>query len=252
MDRVSHPHQRWSRRNLLRRAASGAPLLALYGLLSEEARAAGGTGAAIARPPHHPARAKSVIFLFMGGGPSQVDLFDPKPEIAKHKKIPIKLPKIVRDATPQCMPSPYEFRRHGESGIWMSELMPHLSRFADELCVIRSMTCDHVEHSGALKQFLTGDGFFPRPSIGSWVLYGLGSEAKDLPGFVFIDRQVNALGKQLYSSRFLPVEYEGTFIRDLARPVDNLELRVPPSAQSNKLAMLRRLNAQYRLSLIHI
>ena len=243
--------QMLNRRELLRRTATGVPLTALYGLLASESVAAkdparDGSSETTVSPPHHTPRAKSVIFLFMGGGPSQVDLFDPKPEIAKHKTIPIELPHIKRDATANCMPSPYTFRRHGESGIWMSELLPHLAPLADELCVIRSMTCDHIEPSGALKQFLTGDGFFPRPSIGAWILYGLGSEAEDLPGFVFIDRQVNAPGKQLYGSRFLPVAYEGTFIRDLGRPVDNLELLVPGRVQSNKLDLLRHLNEKYR------
>ena len=133
--RPEHPQPTLCRRRLLQNAASGFPLLSLYGLLTERSSAANNPLAP--QQPHHPPRAKSVIFLFMGGGPSQVDLYDPKPQLHKYQKIPIKLPRIPRDATPNCRPSPFRFQQRGEAGIWISELLPHLARCADDLCVIR-------------------------------------------------------------------------------------------------------------------
>ena len=119
-----------------------------------------------------PAKARSVMLVWLNGGPSHLDLFDPKPKLADHKKIPIKLPRITRDATPNCRPSPFRFQQHGESGTWFSELMPYLSRHADDLCIVRSVYCDQIEHSGAIRQMTTGDGVLPRPSVGAWSLYG--------------------------------------------------------------------------------
>jgi len=238
---------RVGRRGLLRRASAGFPLLSLYGLLSEEARAASASRNPLApRQPHHAPRAKSVIFLFMGGGPSQVDLFDPKPKLADHKKIPIKLPRITRDATPNCRPSPFRFQQHGESGAWFSELMPHLSRHADDLCIVRSVHCDQIEHSGAIRQMTTGDGVLPRPSVGSWALYGLGSENDSLPGFVSISRQGNLAGKVIHGSSFLPAAFEGTSIPDVKKPIENLAMPVPREIQATRLAAIRRLAAVYR------
>ena len=182
----------------------------------------------------------------MGGGPSQVDLFDPKPRLAEHKKIPIKLPRITRDATPNCRPSPFRFRQYGESGAWFSELMPQLARQADELCIVRSMHCSQIEHSGAIREMTTGDGVLPRPSVGSWALYGLGSENDSLPGFVSISHQGNLAGKVIHGSSFLPASYEGTSIPDVKKPIENLAMKVPEEIQATRLAAIRRLAAVYR------
>ncbi len=182
----------------------------------------------------------------MGGGPSQVDLFDPKPRLAEHKKIPIKLPRITRDATPNCRPSPFRFRQYGESGAWFSELMPQLARQADELCIVRSMHCSQIEHSGAIREMTTGDGVLPRPSVGSWALYGLGSENDSLPGFVSISHQGNLAGKVIHGSSFLPASFEGTSIPDVKKPIENLAMRVPEEIQATRLAAIRRLAAVYR------
>ena len=235
------------RRGLLRRASAGFPLLSLYGLLSEEVRAAEVSRNPLSpRQPHHAPRAKSVIFLFMGGGPSQVDLFDPKPKLADHTKIPIKLPRITRDSTPNCRPSPFRFQQHGESGTWFSELMPNLSRHADDLCIVRSVYCDQIEHSGAIRQMTTGDGGLPRPSVGAWSLYGLGSENDSLPGFVSISRQSNLAGKVIHGSSFLPAAFEGTSIPDVKKPIANLAMPVPREIQATRLAAIRRLAEVYR------
>ena len=235
------------RRGLLRRASAGFPLLSLYGLLSEEVRAAEVSRNPLSpRQPHHAPRAKSVIFLFMGGGPSQVDLFDPKPKLADHTKIPIKLPRITRDSTPNCRPSPFRFQQHGESGTWFSELMPNLSRHADDLCIVRSVYCDQIEHSGAIRQMTTGDGVLPRPSVGAWSLYGLGSENDSLPGFVSISRQSNLAGKVIHGSSFLPAAFEGTSIPDVKKPIANLTMPVAREIQATRLAAIRRLAEVYR------
>ncbi|GIS62836.1 MAG: sulfatase [Planctomycetaceae bacterium] len=235
------------RRGLLRRASAGFPLLSLYGLLSEEVRAAEVSRNPLSpRQPHHAPRAKSVIFLFMGGGPSQVDLFDPKPKLADHTKIPIKLPRITRDSTPNCRPSPFRFQQHGESGTWFSELMPNLSRHADDLCIVRSVYCDQIEHSGAIRQMTTGDGVLPRPSVGAWSLYGLGSENDSLPGFVSISRQSNLAGKVIHGSSFLPAAFEGASIPDVKKPIANLAMPVAREIQATRLAAIRRLAEVYR------
>ena len=235
------------RRGLLRRASAGFPLLSLYGLLSEEVRAAEVSRNPLSpRQPHHAPRAKSVIFLFMGGGPSQVDLFDPKPKLADHTKIPIKLPRITRDSTPNCRPSPFRFQQHGESGTWFSELMPNLSRHADDLCIVRSVYCDQIEHSGAIRQMTTGDGVLPRPSVGAWSLYGLGSENDSLPGFVSTSRQSNLAGKVIHGSSFLPAAFEGTSIPDVKKPIANLAMPVAREIQATRLAAIRRLAEVYR------
>jgi len=239
---------RVARRDVLRCASAGFPLLSLAGLLAEESRTetVRSRNPLAPRRPHHRPRATSVIFLFMGGGPSQVDLFDPKPKLAEHKKIPIKLPRITRDATPNCRPSPFRFRQHGDSGAWFSELMPHLAGHADDLCVVRSIHCDQIEHSGAIRQLTTGDGVLPRPSVGSWVLYGLGSENDSLPGFVSISRQGNLAGKGIYGSSFLPAAFEGTSLADAKRPIENLAMPVAREIQSARLAAIRRLGRLYR------
>ena len=235
------------RRGLLRRASAGFPLLSLYGLLSEEVRAAEVSRNPLSpRQPHHAPRAKSVIFLFMGGGPSQVDLFDPKPKLADHTKIPIKLPRITRDSTPNCRPSPFRFQQHGESGTWFSELMPNLSRHADDLCIVRSVYCDQIEQRGAIRQMTTGDGVLPRPSVGAWSLYGLGSENDSLPGFVSISRQSNLAGKVIHGSSFLPAAFEGTSIPDVKKPIANLAMPVAREIQATRLAAIRRLAEVYR------
>jgi len=239
-------YRQLTRRDMLRNASAGFPLLSLAALLAQESTTQANPLAS--KQAHHPPRAKSVIFLFMGGGPSQVDLFDPKPTLAKHakQKIPITLPRITRDSTPICRPSPYRFRRHGESGIVISELLPHLSRCADDLCVIRSMNCDQIEHSGAIRQLTTGDGVLPRPSLGSWLLYGLGSEADNLPGFVSLGTQNDLPGKVPYSSSFLPTAYEGVAITDVDNPIDNLEMPVPSPVQAQRLAAIRRFSELHR------
>jgi hypothetical protein len=182
----------FTRRDLLRASASGFGLLALAGLLGEDAGASSPVPRDPLEPrcPHFPARARRIIFLFMHGGPSQVDTFDYKPLLERDhgKPLPFAKPRIVSGATGNLLRSPWKFRRHGQSGTWVSELFPHLARCVDDLCLIRSMHGSNSRHGGALLELHTGSDTFVRPSMGSWITYGLGSENRNLPGFITICR----------------------------------------------------------------
>src|SRR5579883_2981550 len=222
------PHP--SRRELLRQAGTGFGLLGLAGLLANEtaagapARADRGADPLAVRIPHHPARARSCIFLYMPGGPSHIDTFDPKPRVARDngRPVPFELPKLMRLKTGNLLASPWKFAQHGQSGIPVSELLPHLSTCVDDLCVIRSMVADNINHTGASLQMNTGEQAFSRPSLGSWLVYGLGSENQNLPAFVVVSPAAVFQGAQLWSSSFLPSAYQGTLIRDLDQPIANL------------------------------
>jgi len=212
-----------SRREMLQRCGTGIPLLGLAHLAAQEALAGASTPLTV-RPTHHTPRARRVIFLFLSGGPSHVDLFDYKPALEKYngQPLPFEKPKLERTKTGNLLASPWKFARHGNSGVEMSELLPHLSRHADDLCVIRSMLADNINHNGACLQMNTGEQAFSRPSMGSWLQYGLGSENQNLPGFVVISPAQPAQGAPLWGSSFLPAAYQGTLVQDLKRPISNL------------------------------
>ncbi len=245
-----------SRREMLRHCANGFGMLGLAALLAEDAsatsvsrltthdsRLAGDPLAA--RSPMFPARAKSVIFLFMSGGPSHVDTFDPKPRLAADngKPLPFEKPKLERTKTGNLLRSPFEFRPYGQSGIDVSELYPHLATCVDDLCVIRSMVADNINHNGACLQMNTGEQAFSRPAMGSWVTYGLGSENRNLPGFIIISPAQPAQGAPLWSSSFLPAAYQGTLVSDLKSPIANLtNPELPPDRQRDQLDVLHKLN----------
>jgi hypothetical protein len=173
-----------SRRQLLRHAGAGFGSLALAAMLAEEARAASAANPLAPREPHFPARAKRVIFLFMPGGPSQVDTFDPKPRLTQDHGKPS--PKLYQGQTRNLLASPWKFRKWGESGLDVSELFPHVGACADQLCVIRSMVADDPNHPGGCLLMNTGERVATRPSLGSWVSYGLRTENQDLPAFLAI------------------------------------------------------------------
>src|SRR5215467_6060459 len=168
-----------SRREMLCRCANGFGALALTDML---ARA--GT-----LKPHYTPKAKSVIFLFMDGGPSQMDTFDPKPRLNKEngQKIPFKTPTTVFNISDKIYGSPFTFQKYGQSGADVSELFPHVGECVDDLCIIRSMVADHSEHTAANYFMHSGSGFQGRPSIGAWVNYGLGSASENLPGFIVLE-----------------------------------------------------------------
>lgn len=244
--------QRINRRQALGTLANGFGMLGLASLLAEEVRAGGGNvgdNPLALKPPQFKPRAKRMIFLFMSGGPSHVDLFDPKPRLDRDngKPLPFEQPHLVRTKTVNILKSPFKFSKHGQSGMEISELFPKLSKCADDLCVIRSMVADNINHNGACLQMNTGEQAFSRPSMGSWLLYGLGSENQDLPGFVVISPSQPAQGAPLWSNSFLPAAYQGTLVSNLDDPVANLANPLESSALQNvELAALRRLNAHHR------
>lgn len=233
--------QPMTRRQALRTFANGFGMLGLAPLLQREAAAA-------AMLPHLPARARNVIFLFMSGGPSHVDLFDPKPRLLAEsgKPLPFEKPKLERTKTGNLLGSPWRFARHGESGMEISELLPHLATCADDLCVVRSMVADNINHNGACLQMNTGEQTFSRPSLGSWLLYGLGSENQNLPGFVVLSPAQPAQGAPLWSSSFLPAAYQGTLVSNLDNPIANLAIGAASREQQRQeLDLLSALNAEH-------
>jgi hypothetical protein len=236
-----------SRRQMLRRFANGFGMLGLANLLAASARA-NAINPLVLKAGHFSPRAKRVIFLFMSGGPSHVDLFDPKPRLAKDngKPLPFEKPKLERTKTGNLLQSPWQFSRYGLSGIEVSELLPHLAGCVDDLCIIRSMVADNINHNGACLQMNTGEQAFSRPSMGSWLLYGLGTENQNLPGFVVISPSQPAQGAPLWSSSFLPAAYQGTLVSDLKSPIANLENPSRTLAQQRQqLDWLKQLNQMH-------
>jgi hypothetical protein len=224
----------------------GFGLLALADQLAAAERAANPLAVL---PPHHAARARRCIFLYMPGGPSHIDLFDPKPLAARDdgKPLPFPKPRLIRTQTGNLLGSPWTFHKHGQSGIEISELLPHLAARADDLCVIRSMVADNINHTGAALQMNTGEQAFSRPALGSWLVYGLGSENQDLPGFVVISPTAVFQGAQLWSASFLPSAYQGTWVRDLKNPIANLrDPHNDPARQRARLDALRRFNELHK------
>ena len=244
--------QSLTRRQALGRFANGFGMVALAGLLADEARASDAARDAnplAVRPPHYPARAKRVIFLFMSGGPSHVDTFDPKPRLQREngRPLPFPMPRLERTRTGNLLASPFRFRKHGQCGTEVSELFPNVAACVDDLCVIRSLVADNINHNGACLQMNTGEQTFSRPSMGSWLVYGLGSENQSLPGFLVLSPAQPAQGAPLWGNSFLPAAYQGTLISDLRNPIANLaNPRVPTPRQREQLAALARLNELHR------
>jgi hypothetical protein len=241
-----------NRRQMLRFFANGFGMLGLAGLLAEESRGAG-TAAAFnpltVKQPHYPPKARRVIFLFMSGGPSHVDTFDPKPRLERDngKPLPFAKPHLERTKTGNLLRSPFKFKKHGQAGIEVSELFPNVAARIDDICVIRSMLADNINHNGACLQMNTGEQAFSRPSMGSWLLYGLGSENQSLPGFIVISPSQPAQGAPLWTSSFLPAAYQGTLVADLQNPIANLKnAQVSPNRQRDQLDTLKLLNDLHR------
>jgi hypothetical protein len=239
-----------SRRELLRHLGGGFGALAFTGLARAEALA---DDPLAARAPHFPARAKRVIFLFMHGGPSQVDTFDWKPLLERDdgKPLPFEKPRIQFAPTGNLMRSPWKFAQHGESGAWVSALFPHVATKVDELCFVKSLHGTNEAHGGALLALHTGSATFVRPSMGSWIVYGLGSENRDLPGFVTLCPTLGHGGVNNWSSAFLPGVYQGTPIGNAsvkARDARLSHLANPehdPAFQRAQLDLLAELNAPH-------
>src|SRR5262245_42656664 len=251
------PNTPLSRRALLGRTAVGFGSLALASLLADASAA---LGAAVdplsAKPPHFPARAKRVIFLFMKGGPSQVDTFDPKPLLTRDdgKPCPFAKPRVQFAATTNLLKSPWVFKQHGESGIWVSELFPKLAERVDDLCLIHSLHGTNSAHGGAVLKLHTGSDNFVRPSIGSWVSYGLGTDNANLPAFVTICPTLAHGGINNWSSAFLPAAYQGTPLGNASIASDQARVkyisnsRLPRELQRLQLDRLNAMNREHLAS----
>jgi hypothetical protein len=235
--RMESSHPGVSRRNLLKGLSAGFGYMAFAGLSGREAAASGASLSP--RSPHFAPKAKRVIFCCMRGGPSHVDTFDYKPALEKNagKKVDGR----------SLMPSPWKFQRHGESGLPISDLFPNLAKHADDLCLLNGMYADIPSHPQAYVQLHTGSFQFVRPSMGAWVLYGLGTENDSLPGFITISPPTRVGGAQNYGSSFLPAVYQGTRIGVLKQPVkdakiDHLSSKMPAGLQRKQLDFLQGMN----------
>ena len=252
---------------MLQASAGGFGYLALASLLADEARAEGRPAAwrpnppgaghpendpLSAKQPHFPARAKRIIFLFMKGGPSHVDTFDPKPLLDRDhgKPLPFEKPRVQFAPTGVLLKSPWSFRQYGQSGAWVSELFPHVARFVDDLCIVNSLHGTNAAHGGALLKLHTGSDNFVRPSMGSWVAYGLGTENRNLPAFITICPTLAHGGVNNWGAAFLPAAFQGTPIGHAGIPSDQARVRyirgdTPREIQRMQLDFLNAANRQH-------
>ncbi len=245
-----------SRREMLCRSGTGFGALALLDLFSRSGVLASADDASrnplAPKSPHFPAKAKRVLHLFANGGPGQMDTFDPKPALEKYagRTLPAEKPREAKFGA--AFPSPFTFRKYGKSGIAVSEIFPHLARCVDDLAVIRSMRTDAPIHEACIPLMNCGEARQSRPSMGSWITYGLGSENQNLPGFVALCPGGHPdNGFQSWHSDFLPGAYQGTYVNTQSTQVQQLieHLRnpgTPPSSQRRQLDLLAQLNRAHQ------
>ena len=243
-----------SRRQMLKSSAGGFGYLALAGLSSEAALKS--KSPLMSKTPHFTPRAKRVIFLFMHGGPSQVDTFDYKPRLNKEdgKRLPFKAAKNIEQSSQEnlrLMKSPWKFKQRGESGLWISELFDNVADHADDLCVINSMHTNGQSHGQAVMKLHTGSDSLVRPSVGSWMVYGLGTENNDLPGFISICPSRGHGGVRNFGSAFLPAAYQGTAIGDADTAAKEASIRFlanhasSEEQQRKQLGLLQAMNQRH-------
>ncbi|MEE8156121.1 MAG: DUF1501 domain-containing protein [Phycisphaerales bacterium] len=238
---------------MLMRCASGFGAVAFAGLLDAQARAdtpstkRTATGGILL--PHHVPRARNIIFLYMDGGPSQVDTFDPKPRLTKEHGQPfaMKMEPTQFNNNGTTLGSPWKFRHYGESGLTVSDLFPHVARRADDLCVIRSMTSQFSEHTNANYFLHSGIGIAGRPSMGAWMSYGLGTENQNIPAFVVLNGGlVPPGGLDCFSNGFLPATHQGSIFKPDDHPVANITPSEPsPAFQRNKLDLMSSIDKHF-------
>jgi len=254
---MSEPGVGISRRQMLLQAGSGFGAVALAALLAEESR--GGVTASpapglAARVAHRPAQAKHVIFLFMEGGPSHLDTFDPKPELQKlaGRPLPDRFGRVLTamgEFDSPVLASQRKWKQHGESGLWVSDWLPHMATRADDLAVLRSCWTDGINHSGGVCQMNTGSQFAGRPSLGAWATYGLGTENENLPAFVVMqDKGTVVNGPRNWGAGFMPAVYQGAPLQATGTPFPNLQppAELSPVQQGMQLEFLQRLNQRHR------
>lgn len=238
---------------MLGRCANGFGMIALAAMLGDKSYAGSSSAskrapALTAKPPQHRSTARNVIFLYMDGGPSQIDTFDPKPLLNKEHGQPfkMKMEPTQFNNNGNTFGSPWAFKQYGSSGIPVSDLFPHVAQCADHLCVIRSMVSNFSEHTTANYFLHTGLGFSGRPSMGAWVGYGLGTENQNLPGFVVLNGGlIPPGGLDNFGSGFLPATFQGSIFRPGDQPVANIKRSEPTSElQQNKLALMQALDHQ--------
>ncbi len=236
-----------TRRDMLRRMCGGFGMVGLAGLLGPQMLLAANS----ARGPHFAPKAKRVIFLFLNGGPSHIDTFDPKPKLREMEGQQPGGELYKKSKGSGFMPSPLKFEKHGQSGIEVSETLPHLAKIIDDCCVIRSMKTDVPNHEPALIQMHTGNLQPIRPSIGSWALYGLGTENENLPGYVVLRPSPKiVVGPALWSNSFLPAEFQATSVITSDMKVENLianirNPRITPERQREQLNLVQALNRRH-------
>ncbi|MGV3774050.1 MAG: DUF1501 domain-containing protein [Verrucomicrobiales bacterium] len=236
-----------TRRAMLKQMSAGFGMLGLAQMLGASSL---GANAGVSKQKHIPARAKRVIFLFMNGGPSHLDTFDPKPALKKHEGQKPSA-ELFKKASGVYMPSPFAFAKHGQSGIEVSESLPNMAKVIDDCCIIRSMKTDVPNHEPALIQMHTGVLQPTRPSLGSWCLYGLGQENQNLPGYVVLRPTPQiVVGPALWSSGFLPSEFQATSLITSDMKVEKLlaNLKNPrfnPAQQREQLDLIQSLNRSH-------
>lgn len=240
-----------SRREMLRDSAVGFGWLACSSLLAEAS--AEPPNPLAPRQPHHRPFAKRVVFLFMKGGPSHLDTFDYKPQLQKAdgKPLPFDKPRVQFAPTGNLLASPWKFKQHGGSGSWVSELFPNVARHVDDICFLHSVHGTNAAHGGALLKLHTGSDNFVRPSMGAWVTYGLGTENKNLPGFVTICPTLAHGGVNNWGSAFLPAACQGTPLGNASIPSNEARVkyidnrRIPPEIQRMQLDHLAGINRMH-------
>ncbi len=251
----SHAPALMTRRTMLQRSAGGFGYLALQAMLGRQqalAETAAVENPMLPKPPHFPARAKRIVFLFMKGGPSHVDTFDPKPLLQRDdgKPYPFQQPRVQFAQTGKLLKSPWSFKQYGQSGLEVSELFPHVAQCVDDLCILRSLHGSNPAHGGALLKMHTGSDTQVRPSMGSWVTYGLGTENENLPGFITICPTLAHGGVNNWGAAFLPAYCQGTPIGNASIPSDKALVRhirndlVGPEVQRKQLDFLARVNRE--------